>query len=446
MAQAYTERGFHAEALDCMTRAVKAHPRSAPLRTNLAQLYAAAGQYTKALAQFEKALKLEPMLVVAVAGKGAVLERQNKYDRAEKLLRPLARADAPPPAVTAVYVRLLTRFERYDEAVDVARRTLAASPPEDVSLRDLCFAQAKAEELRGDYAAAMDAAHRANAMLRPAWDPDTMRRRVDALIEFFTAERIASLPRPSTASEKPIFVIGIPRCGSTLTERIIHVHPDASGAGEIPALARTVNAVEERLASAGPYPGCLAALDPDTADALAATYLDEVTALAPRATRIVDKMLTNFLHVGLVNVLLPEARVIHTRRNAVDTCLSCYFERLTPASAPWATDLRHLGLYYREYDRLMAHWREAAGATMLEIDYEDLCADQDAASRRIIDFCGLPWNDACLRSHEVKGADTTLSYDQVRRPVYRTSVGRAERFGALLDPLREALAGESPVR
>jgi len=130
----------------------------------------------------------------------------------------------------------------------------------------------------------------------------------------------------------------------------------------------------------------------------------------------------------------------------VDTCLSCYLERLTPASSPWAADLHHLGLYYREYERLMTHWREAANVKMLEIDYEELCADSDAASHRIIDFCGLPWNDVCLRSHEGRGADTTLSYDQVRRPVYRTSVGRAERFGALLDPLREALSGETPVR
>ncbi|MCP3904262.1 MAG: tetratricopeptide repeat protein [Planctomycetes bacterium] len=446
MAHVHTERGFHAEALDCMTRIVKAQPRNAQLRTNFAQLYAAAGQYPKALAQFEKALKLDPNLVVALAGKAAVLERQNKYERAERLLRPHARAGVPDPGIAAVYVRLLTRAERFDDAVEVGRRALASNPPESMPLRDLCFALAKAHELGGDYAAAMDAAHRANAMLAAAWDPDTMRQRVDALIDFFTADRIRSLPRPAVSREEPVFVVGIPRCGSTLTERIIHVHPDARGAGEIPTFARVVNATEERFAAAGPYPGCLAALDADAAGALADVYLDEVTALAPRASRIVDKMLTNFLHLGMINVLLPAARIIHTGRNALDTCLSCYLERLTPASAPWATDLRHLGLYYREYERLMTHWREVLDIRLLEIDYEAIADDQDAAAHRIIEFCGLPWNDACARSHEGRGADTTLSYDQVRRPVYRTSVGRAERFGTLLDPLREALAGETPVR
>jgi hypothetical protein len=142
-------------------------------------------------------------------------------------------------------------------------------------------------------------------------------------------------------------------------------------------------------------------------------------------------------------MMLPSARIIHCRRDPLDMCLSCYMERLTSAQAPYADDLATLGLHHREHERLMAHWRDALAMPFLEIDYEDVVADQEGATRRLLEFCGLPWDDACLRFHEVERRDGTLSYDQVRRPLYASSVGRAERFGACLDPLRKALAGET---
>ena len=142
--------------------------------------------------------------------------------------------------------------------------------------------------------------------------------------------------------------------------------------------------------------------------------------------------------------MLPQAKIIHVRRHPLDVCFSCFFANLSPMSHPFTTDLRSLGLYYRCYARLMDHWRGLPGINMLEIDYEGIVADQEGVSRRIIDFIGLPWDDACLRFHEAKRAVSTLSYDQVRKPMYKTAVARYKLYEKHLGPLKEALGDRLP--
>ena len=175
-------------------------------------------------------------------------------------------------------------------------------------------------------------------------------------------------------------------------------------------------------------------------DALGRDYIDDHAALAPRADRIANKDLGNLMRLWLAAIALPRAKVIHCLRDEADTCLSCYMERLPTHSVPWASDFGHMALAVRAYERLMAHWREVTDLAICEVRYEELVSDQEAQSRRLIDFIGLDWDDACLRPHQVQRRDRTLSYHQVRKPMYRSSVGRADRFGPLLDPLRRALA------
>jgi len=193
------------------------------------------------------------------------------------------------------------------------------------------------------------------------------------------------------------------------------------------------------LMSESRYPECVAELDAATVEDAATRYLDALRAYAPTATRIVDKELTNYEHLGLLNVMFPRARVIHCQRDPLDNCLSCYMERLAPDNARYATDLRHLGMFRHQYERLMTHWHKVLDMPFLEVQYEQLTEDPETQTRRLVEFAGLPWDEACLSFHNVKRAEQTLSTDQVRRPIYRSSVGRAERFGGLLDPLREEL-------
>ena len=175
------------------------------------------------------------------------------------------------------------------------------------------------------------------------------------------------------------------------------------------------------------------------ADDLGRTYADRVEAVAPGAKRIVDKQLGNYQMLGVIALLFPGARIIHCTRNPMDTCLSCYAQKLPPGTNTYASSLVHLGAFSRDMQHLMTHWCSVLSVPILEVRYEETVANVETVARSVIEFLGLPWDDACLHFHESRRTVLTLSADQVRRPIYTTSVGRAKRFGALLDPLREAL-------
>jgi len=445
LAQVAQAQWRYEQALQHQTRVVQIDPKNTTYRLGLANLYLEVGNFTKAIAQFDQALKLDPGNVYAISGKAGIYASQNKYDRALRLLKPFLASEAPPTEIAWICLQVLVREKRYDDAIALGRRVLDHTTDTHNAVRTAWFELARAYERRGDIDEAFAAATRGNAMDPVPYNAAANAQRIDGLISTFTPELLQSLPRPSEPSETPVFIVGIPRCGSTLTERIIHAHSQAYGAGEHIAMFRLTDEIAERTGSLNPYPLCCTTLTQPQIDSLAAAYLADVGQGAPaRALRVANKDLGNFFHLGLINVLFPKGRVIHCRRDAVDTCLSCYMEPLPQRMVPFAADLEMLGHYHREYQRLMAYWREVLSVPFLEVDYEELVTNPGDTTRRIIDFCGLPWEDACLDFHKVQRTERTLSHDQVRKPVYRSSVGRADRFGARLDPLRAALtAGES---
>ncbi|MCP3904260.1 MAG: tetratricopeptide repeat protein [Planctomycetes bacterium] len=421
-------------AIEFQVQAVQLQPKHVGLRVNLANMYLDELRIDDALVQFEKALKIDPRDLTALSGTAFIASAQGKDERLRRILAPYLATEQPPPEMAFHCVKLLAQDDRLDDAIAMGQSVVEADHPDTPYLRSTWFELARALERRGDYAEAFEAATRGNAMFAHPFDPEVHHRWFDTIIDAFSAERLAGLPRPTEPSDMPVFIVGVPRCGSTLTERIIHAHPNAHGIGEHMSMFRLATQMPARIGAPSPYPQCVEWLDEPALDMLAGAYLEEIQALAPSADRIANKDLGNTMHLGLISVLFPRGRIIHCRRDAVDTCLSCYMEPLAPAAATFANDLTSLGAYYREHERLMDHWRATLDVPILDVDYETLVSDQDATSRRIIEFCGLPWDDACLPFHEER-AERTQSLD----PIYATSVGRAERFGALLDPLREAL-------
>jgi hypothetical protein len=239
------------------------------------------------------------------------------------------------------------------------------------------------------------------------------------------------------ASEVPVFVVGMPRSGTTLIEQILASHSKVFGAGE----REDFRALVSNLA--GPkgtkFPEMVSALSPDDRRRLGARYLAAIRAAAPAAERIVDKMPLNFLYLGLIHLALPRARIIHVRRDPVDTCCSC-FSLLFTGNLAFTYELRELGRYYRAYQTLMAHWRAILPkGVMLELAYEDVVHDLEGQTRIILAHCGLEWEPACLAFHQTQRTVQTASVAQVRRPIYRSSVGRSRRYHPLIGPLLEAL-------
>jgi hypothetical protein len=236
----------------------------------------------------------------------------------------------------------------------------------------------------------------------------------------------------------------MPRSGTTLTETIIASHSMVYGAGELPDLMEIASGA--RGGHAEGYPLCLEGITQAELAAMGERYAAALQARAPGSPRITDKMPANFNCVGLIHLMLPKAKIIHVMRDPVDTCLSCY-TRLFNKSQHQSYDLVEIGRYYRAYARLMEHWRQVlpAGA-FYEIQYEALVAEPETQARALLEYCGLPWEDACLEFHKTARQVRTASVTQVRQPMYKTSVEKWRHFEKHLGPLLEALGDLVPAR
>ncbi|UCD76390.1 MAG: sulfotransferase [Phycisphaerales bacterium] len=438
------QRSRYREAADWQRKAIATNRKEPLYHCNLGKALAQGGDLTPAMAAFEKALRLQPGHVEATVGKASVWERRGKVDRARALLEPFIKSRQITAEVAAVYSRILAREGKHEEVVEFTEQQLDQPYIRDVQRREMLLQLGTSYHRLGDYDHAFEAYVKGNKVSARPYDVGITEMGFNGLMAAFSPELMAGMSRAPHDSELPVFVVGLPRCGSTLTEQIIHAHPEALGAGEVNYLQTVLPLISEEVDSGEPYPECMSEASPENLDRLAKAYLDKLRIHSHKARRIADKTLGNFQHVGLISVMLPQARIIHVRRHPLDVCFSCFFANLSPVSHPFAGDLRDLGLYYRWYSRLMDHWRSLPDVNMLEIDYEALVADQENLSRKIIDFIGLPWHDNCLRFHEAKRAVATLSYDQVRKPMYKTAVARYKLYDKHLGPLKDALGDLLP--
>jgi tetratricopeptide (TPR) repeat protein len=427
--------------------ALRLAPSFAEAHSNLGLALREQDRIDEAVHCFRESLRLKPGYVGAYNNLAFLLQSQGRSDEARAGFHEALRLD---PNNTRAFAGLsrLAAAGHYEFSDDEVRRIEAilsqGGPPTDERSR-LHFALARVAEKASEHDRAFGHYHRANELLKEylrargaAYNPAVQSRLVDQMIAAFTPAYFERVRSFGSESVQPVFVVGMPRSGTTLAEQIIASHPRARGAGELRDVGDMTITLPRRLGCAEAYPGCLGRLDAATVRALAAEYLDRLRQRDGAADRIVDKMPFNYLHLGLIATLFPRARVVHCRRDPIDTCLSCYFQHLVEPQA-FTPDLTFLGHYYREYERLMAYWARALPLPMFELRYEELTADQEAVSRRLIEFCGLDWDERCLRFHETERTVLTPSALQVRQPLYRSSVGRWKRYEKHLGPLIEAL-------
>jgi tetratricopeptide (TPR) repeat protein len=428
------------DAATHMLRAAVLMPRDPLAYLVLGEIRTFQGRYDEAINQYDEALRCAPEHPVAIAGKADTYEKSGRADRARALLAPIVDEGRETAQQAVIQARLDLRDKRYDAVIDLVRRHLDRGDAEGYILWNLYQHLGQALERTGRFDEAFDAYARGNGTVPAHFDPDSWVEAVDGIIDSFSPQRFAAVPRAAHGSRQPIFVLGTPRSGSTLVETILDAHPEVAGAGELSAMQELINSISLDIGSNLPYPTCIEDLDQNDVDTIAGKYLDRLRGAGGAAKSIVDKYLNNYLHVGMLAVLFPEARIIHCCRHPLDTCFSCFVTTLLPATHPYACDLGHMGAVYVAYERLMAHWRDVLKIPMLEVRYEALVADQEQLTREMLEHCGLDWDDRCLRFYEGSRPVLTASYDQVNRPIYSSSVGRYRNFEKHLGPLRTALA------
>lgn len=431
--------GFIDMAIEHRQFAVDNMPPSPLREVQLAEAFVNAGRQGDALAHYAAALKLDPNFPPAIAGRAEIYEMQGNSKRAWRTLEPALKANAANPSLAAVGVRVLMELGRLKDAIALGERVMAADLPEEPQLRSTLLTMARAYERNKQYKEALEAAHRGNSMLGVPFDAQQYEAENDLLIETYSEDWMRSGPRATQDGSWAVFIVGMPRSGSTLTERIIHAHPDAFGADEDFTLHLLTGSVQHEFGFEQPWPQNTRDMSAEQLTECGEKYERALRAKAPDAKLISNKDLANMRRLGFADRILPGAKFIHTRRSPADNCLSCYFERLRPAAIPYADSFEDLAFVYAENERLAAHWEKACQNSFMTVNYEDLVNDLPGMARKIIDFVGLPWNDACLQPHKAHRADRTLSVTQVRRPIYKSAKGRAARYGDLIAPLYDAL-------
>lgn len=428
------------EAEEALRTAQRLAPRDPEVLFSLAILRIRQGRVAEAIPLLETARSIAPSHVgirCALASSFVDLGEPKKA---------LAAIGTPTSADTHFAAALAHVALRDDAAAEPSLKAVIASGQNAAATYQAHQHLGQILERRGDYAGAFASFKGARAVVPLRYDISALHDEVRRLMDVFSDARVASLARGTSESRRPVFIAGMPRSGTTLLEKMIASHPKGAGAGETDALRRQVDAWMTAAPPTPRWPETIAALGPAQLDATAQAYLTQTEVFAgPGIERIADKHLRNWLFVGLIALAFPKATIVHIRRDPFDTGISC-FERLHPQSLPWSASIVHIGEALALNERLMAHWHRVFPGRILEVRYEELAREPARVLPPVIEALGLPWDDACLRQHERKsrpGAQEpppTFSADQVKRPVYDSSIGRAERFGPLLDPMREAYA------
>jgi tetratricopeptide (TPR) repeat protein len=416
-------------------------PDHAALHTAHAMVERALGRIEDAQASARRAFALRPDAADTLALLGSLAIDRGRFGEAEDWLRQALAIDPglPEALVSLSGVRKMSPADVpwRDAAEDALARGLPVA--HSINLR---HALGKYYDDVDDPDAAFRHHRTANDIARGCrqrYDRAQMAQRVTRTLAAFDRNALAALRSGGPASERPVFIVGMPRSGTSLTEQILASHPQVHGAGE---LLYWIFAADAELA-ANPEQR---AVNPEQRAAMIAelgrAYLEGPAAQAPDASRIVDKLPVNFMNTGLIHAALPGARFIHLERNALDTCLSIYFQGFS-AAHPYATDFGDLAHYHHEYRRLMAHWRSVLPPqTLLEVRYEDLVDDPEGWTRRMLAHIGLPWDPRCLEFHRTDRPVLTASNWQVRQPIGKSSVGRWRRYERFIGPLRDALGEE----
>jgi tetratricopeptide (TPR) repeat protein len=438
LGQLEKECGKHQKSISHLEQALKYNSKSVNALCAMANSLANLTQKSEAQIYYRKALKVEPNNVEALSSLAMIYNFNAKYDKAIKLIAPLLRRKVYQSSLAIAYAQACKHCDQCEDALDYINKTLKSSGLSQTEIKGLNFAAGKVLDNMGQYDAAFEHYKAGNNAVTHIYDSVAHTQYVNDVIKVFNPALFMQVPVAQNKDKRPIFIVGMPRSGTSLTEQILAAHPNVCAAGELETLFKISCQMKQDLGGENAFPFYVEKLSQDNVNEMAGTYLDHLTEFSNNAEHVTDKMPHNFYLVGLIQLLFPGAKIIHCQRDPIDTCLSIYFQDFSEAHK-YAKDLFNIGTHYYQYQRLMDHWKQVLSIPILDLNYEDLVSNQESETRRILEFCELEWDDSCLQFHNVKRTIDTASFDQVRQPLYTKSVNRWKRYEAHLDELQKGL-------
>jgi tetratricopeptide (TPR) repeat protein len=423
-------------AEEAFRKAMELNPDSLPPAYNLALLQEVNGEFVAAAESLKLILARRPGQLDSIGALSSVLEKNGDFDEAIETLEPALSSPEKNVRVAQAFRTLCGKMERCSETEQYIKELLEGRVKNPDDRAALHFSLGSLFDRDAKYDLAFEQYERANSVKVQNYDPDDYTAYIDEVIRVFSSSALPNFPISKGSSEQPVFIIGMPRSGTSLVERILSSHSEVYAAGELRDVTEIAEVVASKAGGAQHFPAGVEKLTQVDVDGLSSKYLAAISAPASNAVRATDKLPHNFQYVGLIRMLFPGAKIIHCVRDARDTCLSCYSQNFF-GYHPYTSNLGHLGRHYRDYQRLMAHWHSLI--PMLKVPYEEVVENPEQWSRKLVDYCGLDWEEQCLRFYEVGQMTRTASYDQVRQPIYTSAVGRWKHYESHLTQLFEGL-------
>lgn len=424
-------------AAENIEQAMRLDPAHAETYYDLAGVRVTQGRFDDAMNCIRQTLKINPEYVEAKAVEAYILNYQQDYQGALAAITPLLDQSLQHPVIALVYAELAPFSGDSDGAIARLQALLEQGHLSGDHRRQVNFHLGALYDRQGEFDKAFEHYRSGNELKYVKFDRVAWEKKITDLAAIFNKGTLVRSPRAGNCSERPIFIVGMPRSGTTLIEQMLSMLPGVEAAGELPDIGILAGEFRQMLENAE-IANNLTQVSREQCDMLAQRYLSMLDGRFPTAGRITDKMPENYLHLGVIAMLFPMARMIHCIRDPFDTCLSCYFQDFT-GDHPYAYDLGDLGFYYRQYQRLMAHWRKVLDLPIIDVHYEDLVQDPRAIGQAMVEFCGLEWDDSCLDFHKSTRRAATASFQQVRQPIYDKSIGRWQHYAKFLNPLKQAL-------
>jgi tetratricopeptide (TPR) repeat protein len=461
-------------ALWALQKAEKLEPENPVVLNMLARTYIEAGAIKKAEETIDRLMDLHPDAPGSLLARAALRSAQDNFDGAEDDLQKVLEVLPGSAAALGNLGHNMMLTGRLTEAVKCFEKAAQINPASLVSLIEarsfpddpatieqmasfvknpltaidprasMAFAMAKVFENRGEPDQAFQYADLANDLThkRISYKPESYRKLTAAIEAVFTPELLHRFKDSGVMSERPVFVVGMPRSGTTLTEQILCSHPDVFGAGELGYISSITKIMPRVLKKQIMYPGCMKFFQKRLFRYAAAYYLNHIKKMDDKSARVVDKMPHNFLHLGLISIIFPKAKIIHVRRDYRDIAISNYFTNFKHkhGGMGYAFSLEDIGRMINDYRKIMDHWRKVLPVPMFEFNYEDLVEDQEGMARKLLDSIGLDWHKKVMDFHKTERTVKTASVWQVRQPIYKTSRARWRFYENHLDPLLDVLA------